>query len=104
MSDGAEAARDVDRDPLAPDELGSRPHAAGARLKAPAMGSRMPGSTRSNARRPLVLPRHDYPSQIHRLNYRRADHDKPPRARLQAGGRVHAALDMVTLNDLDRFT
>jgi xylulose-5-phosphate/fructose-6-phosphate phosphoketolase len=51
----------------------------------------------------LVLPHHGYPSQIHRLNYRRADHDS-----LQVRGYkdegTTTTFDMVMLSDLDRFT
>ena len=36
--------------------------------------------------RPVVFAYHGYPWLIHRLTYRRTNHDEPPRARLQGGG------------------
>ena len=42
--------------------------------------------------RPVVFAYHGYPWLIHRLTYRRANHEQPARARLQGGGHDHDAV------------
>ena len=46
---------------------------------------------------------HGYPWLIHRLTYRRTNHDNYPRARLKEEGTTTTPFDMVVRNDIDRF-
>src|SRR6266705_1566540 len=53
--------------------------------------------------RPVVFAYHGYPSLIHRLAYRRANHDNLHVRGYNEEGTTTTPFDMVVLNDLDRF-
>ena len=54
-------------------------------------------------RRPIVFAYHGYPWLIHRLTYRRANHDNMHVRGYKEEGTTTTPFDMVMLNDLDRF-
>ncbi len=61
-------------------------------------------STRSSpAGRPVIFAYHGYPLLIHRLTYRRANHDNLHVRGYKEEGTTTTPFDMVMLNDLDRF-
>jgi xylulose-5-phosphate/fructose-6-phosphate phosphoketolase len=53
--------------------------------------------------RPIVFAYHGYPSLIHRLTYRRANHENLHVRGYKEEGTTTTPFDMVMLNDLDRF-
>jgi xylulose-5-phosphate/fructose-6-phosphate phosphoketolase len=53
--------------------------------------------------RPIIFAFHGYPSVIHRLTYRRANHDGIHVRGYEEEGTTTTPFDMVMLNDLDRF-
>ena len=53
--------------------------------------------------RPVVFAYHGYPWLIHRLTYRRANHDNMHVRGYKEEGTTTTPFDMVMLNDLDRF-
>jgi xylulose-5-phosphate/fructose-6-phosphate phosphoketolase len=53
--------------------------------------------------KPIVLAYHGYPWLIHRLTYRRANHDNLHVRGYKEEGTTTTPFDMVMLNDLDRF-
>jgi xylulose-5-phosphate/fructose-6-phosphate phosphoketolase len=53
--------------------------------------------------RPIIFAYHGYPSLIHRLAYRRANHDNLHVRGYKEEGTTTTPFDMVVLNDLDRF-
>jgi xylulose-5-phosphate/fructose-6-phosphate phosphoketolase len=53
--------------------------------------------------RPVVFAYHGYPGLIHRLTYRRANHDNMHVRGYKEEGTTTTLFDMVMLNDLDRF-
>jgi xylulose-5-phosphate/fructose-6-phosphate phosphoketolase len=53
--------------------------------------------------RPIVFAYHGYPSLIHRLTYRRGNHDNLHVRGYKEEGTTTTPFDMVMLNDLDRF-
>jgi xylulose-5-phosphate/fructose-6-phosphate phosphoketolase len=53
--------------------------------------------------RPVIFAYHGYPSLIHRLTYRRANHDNLHVHGYKEEGTTTTPFDMVMLNDLDRF-
>ncbi len=53
--------------------------------------------------RPVVFAYHGYPTLIHRLTYRRANHDNIHVRGYKEEGTTTTPFDMVMLNDLDRF-
>ena len=53
--------------------------------------------------RPIIFAYHGYPSLIHRLTYRRTNHDNMHVRGYNEEGTVTTPFDMVMLNDLDRF-
>ncbi|HLG66351.1 MAG TPA: phosphoketolase family protein [Acidimicrobiales bacterium] len=53
--------------------------------------------------RPVVFAHHGYPLLIHRLTYRRANHDHIHVRGYKEEGTTTTPFDMVMLNDLDRF-
>jgi xylulose-5-phosphate/fructose-6-phosphate phosphoketolase len=53
--------------------------------------------------RPVVFAYHGYPWLIHRLTYRRANHDNLHVRGYKEEGTTTTPFDMVMLNDLDRF-
>jgi xylulose-5-phosphate/fructose-6-phosphate phosphoketolase len=55
------------------------------------------------ADRPVVFAYHGYPSLIHRLTYRRANHDNIHVRGYQEEGTTTTPFDLVMMNDLDRF-
>jgi xylulose-5-phosphate/fructose-6-phosphate phosphoketolase len=55
------------------------------------------------SRRPVVFAYHGYPSLIHRLTYRRANHANLHVRGYKEEGTTTTPFDMVMLNDLDRF-
>ena len=64
----------------------------------------MRSSTRSSrVDRPVVFAYHGYPWLIHRLTYRRANHDNLHVRGYKEEGTTTTPFDMVMLNDLDRF-
>jgi xylulose-5-phosphate/fructose-6-phosphate phosphoketolase len=52
---------------------------------------------------PVIFAYHGYPTQIHRLTYRRANHHNIHVRGYQEEGTTTTPFDMVMLNDLDRF-
>jgi xylulose-5-phosphate/fructose-6-phosphate phosphoketolase len=55
------------------------------------------------ADRPVIFAYHGYPSLIHRLTYRRTNHDNLHVRGYREEGTTTTPFDMVMLNDLDRF-
>jgi xylulose-5-phosphate/fructose-6-phosphate phosphoketolase len=55
------------------------------------------------AEKPIVFAYHGYPWLIHRLTYRRANHDNLHVRGYKEEGTTTTPFDMVMLNDLDRF-
>jgi xylulose-5-phosphate/fructose-6-phosphate phosphoketolase len=53
--------------------------------------------------RPVIFAYHGYPSLIHRLTYRRTNHDNLHVRGFKEEGTTTTPFDMVMLNDLDRF-
>jgi len=53
--------------------------------------------------KPVIFAFHGYPSVIHRLTYRRHNHDNLHVRGYKEEGTTTTPFDMVTLNDLDRF-
>jgi xylulose-5-phosphate/fructose-6-phosphate phosphoketolase len=53
--------------------------------------------------KPIVFAYHGYPSLIHRLTYRRANHGNLHVRGYKEEGTTTTPFDMVMLNDLDRF-
>jgi xylulose-5-phosphate/fructose-6-phosphate phosphoketolase len=53
--------------------------------------------------RPVVFAYHGYPALIHRLTYRRTNHDNFHVHGFQEEGTTTTPFDMVVLNELDRF-
>jgi xylulose-5-phosphate/fructose-6-phosphate phosphoketolase len=53
--------------------------------------------------RPVIFAYHGYPSLIHRLTYRRTNHDNFHVRGYREEGTTTTPFDMVMLNDLDRF-
>jgi xylulose-5-phosphate/fructose-6-phosphate phosphoketolase len=53
--------------------------------------------------RPVIFAYHGYPSLIHRLTYRRKNHDNLHVSGYKEEGTTTTPFDMVMLNDLDRF-
>ena len=53
--------------------------------------------------RPIVFAYHGYPWLIHRLTYRRTNHDNMHVRGYKEEGTTTTPFDMVMLNDLDRF-
>ncbi|HEY6423305.1 MAG TPA: phosphoketolase family protein [Pseudonocardiaceae bacterium] len=53
--------------------------------------------------KPVIFAYHGYPSLIHRLTYRRTNHDNIHVRGYQEEGTTTTPFDMVMLNDLDRF-
>ena len=61
-------------------------------------------STRSSPRdKPVIFAYHGYPWLIHRLTYRRTNHDNIHVRGYKEEGTTTTPFDMVVLNDLDRF-
>ena len=55
------------------------------------------------ANRPVVFAYHGYPWLIHRLTYRRTNHDNVHVRGYKEEGTTTTSFDMVMLNDLDRY-
>jgi xylulose-5-phosphate/fructose-6-phosphate phosphoketolase len=55
------------------------------------------------ADRPVIFAYHGYPSLIHRLTYRRADHDNIHVRGYREEGTTTTPFDMLVLNNMDRF-
>ena len=53
--------------------------------------------------KPIVFAYHGYPWLIHRLTYRRTNHDNMHVRGYKEEGTTTTPFDMVMLNDLDRF-
>jgi xylulose-5-phosphate/fructose-6-phosphate phosphoketolase len=53
--------------------------------------------------RPIIFAFHGYPWLIHRLTYRRTNHDNMHVRGYKEEGTITTAFDMTVLNDLDRF-
>ena len=53
--------------------------------------------------RPIVFAFHGYPSLVHRLTYRRTNHDNMHVRGYKEEGTITTYFDMTVLNDLDRF-
>ena len=53
--------------------------------------------------KPVIFAFHGYPWLIHRLTYRRANHDNIHVRGYKEEGTITTAFDMTVLNDLDRF-
>ena len=55
------------------------------------------------ADKPVIFAYHGYPTLIHRLTYRRANHDNFHVHGYKEEGTITTAFDMTVLNELDRF-
>ncbi len=53
--------------------------------------------------KPVIFAFHGYPWLIHRLTYRRTNHDNMHVRGYKEEGTITTAFDMAVLNDLDRF-
>jgi xylulose-5-phosphate/fructose-6-phosphate phosphoketolase len=53
--------------------------------------------------RPVIFAFHGYPSLIHRLTYRRTNHENVHVRGYKEEGTITTPFDMTVLNDLDRF-
>jgi xylulose-5-phosphate/fructose-6-phosphate phosphoketolase len=53
--------------------------------------------------KPVIFAFHGYPSLIHRLTYRRTNHDNLHVHGYKEEGTITTAFDMTVLNELDRF-
>jgi xylulose-5-phosphate/fructose-6-phosphate phosphoketolase len=53
--------------------------------------------------KPIIFAYHGYPTLIHRLTYRRTNHDNLHVRGYKEEGTITTPLDMAVLNDLDRF-
>jgi xylulose-5-phosphate/fructose-6-phosphate phosphoketolase len=53
--------------------------------------------------KPVMFAFHGYPSLIHRLTYRRTNHDNIHVRGYKEEGTITTPFDMTVLNDLDRF-
>jgi len=53
--------------------------------------------------KPIIFAFHGYPMLIHRLTYRRANHENLHVRGYKEEGTITTAFDMTVLNDLDRF-
>ena len=53
--------------------------------------------------KPVIFAFHAYPWLIHRLTYRRTNHDNIHVRGYKEEGTITTAFDMTVLNDLDRF-
>lgn len=53
--------------------------------------------------RPVIFAYHGYPWLIHRLTYRRTDHDNLHVRGYKEKGTTTTPFDMVVMNDMDRF-
>jgi xylulose-5-phosphate/fructose-6-phosphate phosphoketolase len=53
--------------------------------------------------RPIIFAYHGYPWLIHRLTYRRTNHDNLHVRGYKEEGTITTPFDMAVLNDLDRF-
>jgi xylulose-5-phosphate/fructose-6-phosphate phosphoketolase len=53
--------------------------------------------------KPVIFAFHGYPWLIHRLTYRRTNHDNIHVRGYKEEGTITTAFDMTVLNDLDRF-
>jgi len=53
--------------------------------------------------RPIIFAFHGYPWLIHRLTYRRRNHDNLHVRGYKEEGTITTAFDMTVLNDMDRF-
>ena len=74
------------------------------RERAPARAVGRASSTRCSRRdRPIIFAYHGYPWLIHRLTYRRTNHDNLHVRGYKEEGTTTTPFDMVVLNDLDRF-
>ena len=81
-----------------------RPDAPPARDRAPARPVRRASSTRSSPPTGRsIFAYHGYPWLIHRLTYRRTNHDNLHVRGYKEEGTTTTPFDMVMLNDLDRF-
>src|SRR5207248_3803351 len=59
--------------------------------------------THFTTNRPVIFAYHGYPWLIHRLTYRRTNHDNIHVRGYKEEGTTTPPFDMVMLNDLDRF-
>ena len=81
-----------------------RPDAPAAGRRASARPARRASSTRcSPPDRPVIFAYHGYPWLIHRLTYRRTNHDNIHVRGYKEEGTTTTPFDMVMLNDMDRF-
>ena len=78
-------------------------HAAGAGHRAPARAVRPRLRRAVHADKPVIFAYHGYPSLIHRLTYRRKNHQNLHVRGYKEEGTTTTPFDMVMLNDLDRF-
>ena len=80
-----------------------RPDAAPARTEHPHGLPDAEFDTIFTPERPVIFAYHGYPSLIHRLTYRRTNHDNIHVRGYKEEGTTTTPFDMVMLNDLDRF-
>ena len=81
-----------------------RPDEAAAAERAPARPAATATSTRSSPRdKPIIFAFHGYPWLIHRLTYRRTNHENLHVRGYKEEGTTTTPFDMAVLNDLDRF-
>ena len=102
------AAADILREQL-PDAQGARrqrrrPHAAPAARPSTRMACRdRDFDTLFTADKPVIFAYHGYPWLIHRLSYRRTNHDNLHVRGYKEEGTTTTPFDMVMMNDMDRF-
>jgi xylulose-5-phosphate/fructose-6-phosphate phosphoketolase len=80
-----------------------RPDAPGARQRAPPRALRPEFDALFTTDKPVIFAYHGYPWLIHRLTYRRTNHDNIHVRGYKEEGTTTTPFDMVMLNDLDRF-
>ena len=80
-----------------------RPDDAAAAERAPARADRREFDALFTTDKPIIFAFHGYPWLIHRLTYRRTNHDNLHVRGYKEEGTTTTPFDMAVLNDLDRF-
>ena len=89
--------------PENPGDQRRRPHEAAAANRAPARTERLDFDELFTKDKPVIFAFHAYPWLIHRLTYRRTNHDNIHVRGYKEEGTITTPFDMTVLNDLDRF-
>ncbi len=100
---GRDPARRLPR-PEGPVRQRRRPDAAAGRHASTRTGCPTPTSTRCSRRdKPVIFAYHGYPWLIHRLTYRRTNHDNFHVRGYKEEGTTTTPFDMSVMNQIDRF-